>query len=557
MTLPLLPPSTHPLIDALASIGVSLALLAVVQRILHTYSFQFSTSSRKSKLPYPPGPRGLPVVGNVHQLPKEYQERTFAEWRKTYGDLVFLRIFHTPAIIITSVAVARDLLEKRSANYSDRPPLTMLNDMMGWSNVVTHFPTGPRFRLHRRWIQAGIQDRDVLRSYRGVQEREAGVFLESLLDSAQCEGEGDMVVEGVKRYAAAILTHIAYGHTLCPGLTDPLLELADRATTETVRAGSPGSNPLGALVEFYPGLKNYPLWLPGSSFRTKLEEVRVLVRRMMDVPYEMVKAQYTAGTATPCLTTTLLEDHLATRGHDVGRLTPEEEEDIKGVAAVLYAAGTDTSIAVMTSFLMHMTLHPHIFKKAQQEMDRVVGRERLPTWEDREGLGYLECVFREVLRCTSPAPLGIPHATAKEDIYKGYVIPKGSMVIVNIWYVHVGMLHDPETYPNPEKFVPERYEGLSREELERVDPRGIVFGFGRRRCPGEQLADASAFLLMAYIVATMDISPGKDADGKELWPSGEFHSGFVLHPKPFKCSIRPRGEKAVQMIRQMSVLSSQ
>lgn len=57
------------------------------------------------------------------------------------------------------------------------------------------------------------------------------------------------------------------------------------------------------------------------------------------------------------------------------------------------------SIAVMTSFLMHMTLHPHIFKKAQQEMDRVVGRERLPTWEDREGLGYLECVFREVLRC--------------------------------------------------------------------------------------------------------------------------------------------------------------
>lgn len=105
-------------------------------------------------------------------------------------------------------------------------------------------------------------------------------------------------------------------------------------------------------------VKNYPLWLPGSSFRTKLEEVRVLVRRMMDVPYEMVKAQYvsllpcfsayltydrrsrspqTAGTATPCLTTTLLEDHLATRGHDVGRLTPEEEEDIKGVAAVLYA----------------------------------------------------------------------------------------------------------------------------------------------------------------------------------------------------------------------------
>ncbi|KAI0085365.1 hypothetical protein BDY19DRAFT_858445, partial [Irpex rosettiformis] len=63
------------------------------------------------------------VIGNVHQLPKEYQEKTFAEWGKQYGDLVLLRVFHTPAIVINSVSVAHDLLEKRSANYSDRPPL--------------------------------------------------------------------------------------------------------------------------------------------------------------------------------------------------------------------------------------------------------------------------------------------------------------------------------------------------------------------------------------------------------------------------------------------------
>ncbi|KAI0085385.1 cytochrome P450 [Irpex rosettiformis] len=105
-------------------------------------------------------------------------------------------------------------------------------------------------------------------------------------------------------------------------------------------------------------------------------------------------------------------------------------------------------------------------------MDRVVGTDRLPTWEDRESLEYLECVFREVLRCTSPAPLGIPHATAKEDIYKGYLIPKGSMVIVNIW----GMLHNSDIYPDPDKFVPERYEGLSKEELEKIDPRGLFLG---------------------------------------------------------------------------------
>lgn len=117
------------------------------------------------------------------------------------------------------------------------------------------------------------------------------------------------------------------------------------------------------------------------------------------------------------------------------------------------------------------------------------------------------------------------------------------------------MLHNPETYPDPDTFKPERFEGLTKEELEKVDPRGVVFGFGRRyvnsppffhflslssfthitrirtcrKCPGEQLAEASAFLLMSYIVATMDISPFADPKtGEEVLPSGEFHSGFVL-----------------------------
>ena len=157
---------------------------------------------------------------------------------------------------------------------------------MGWNNVVTHFSTGDRFRKHRKWIQGGIQDKEALEGYRCVQEREAVRVLCGLVELA--ERENDKVKEErgregeyegyVKRYvsflcisittltfafhpihaythlfryAASILTHIAYGHTLT-SLTDPLLLLADKATTETVRAGSPGSNPLGALVEFYP-----------------------------------------------------------------------------------------------------------------------------------------------------------------------------------------------------------------------------------------------------------------------------------------------------------------
>ncbi|KAI0687448.1 cytochrome P450 [Cytidiella melzeri] len=520
----------HPVLDVVATIGVSLALLTAIKR---------ASRKARNRLPYPPGPPGLPIIGNVHQLPQDFQEQKFSEWARQYGDIVFLRMFGTPAIVLNSVQVARELLEKRGAIYSERPPLTLLNNMMGWDCVVSHFCTGERFRKHRKWIQAGVQDKEVLRSYRHIQHREACTLLLGFVDTPE-DFESH-----IKRYAAAIITEVAYGHRLT-GIDDELLALADKATTETVRAGSPGSNPIGLLVEFFPILQHYPLWLPGSEFRIKTDEIRGHVRRMMDIPYNMVKEQLAAGEAVPCLTTNLLEDCIA---HEA--LTESEEVDIKGVAAVLYAAGTDTSITVMASFLLAMTRYPNVFKKAQQEMDRVVGTDRLPDLDDYDSLPYLEFIFREVLRTTSPAPLGMPHALTKNDVYRGYAIPAGSMVIVNIWE----MLHNPKMYPDPDRFWPERYEGLDKSQLDSTDPRNIVFGFGRRRCPGEQLTETNWYLMASYVIATMDVSRAKDDDGREIVPPGDFHSGFVKHPKPFKCAIRPRSEKAVNLVRQISAMT--
>ncbi|KAI0338581.1 cytochrome P450 [Trametopsis cervina] len=518
--------------DVAIALVLSLTLLAGV---IHIY---IAIKSRR-RSPYPPGPPGLPIVGNVHQLPQEFQERTFSEWGRQYGDIVFIRIFGKPAIVLNSVEVARDLLEKRGAVYSDRPPLIMLNEMMGWDCVVTHFPYGERFRKHRKWIQAGFQEKNALEGYRHIQHREACTLLLGLIDNpAEYESH-------IKRFPAAVLTEVAYGHRVT-GLDDKLIALAEKAGAETVRAGSPGSNPVGTLVEFFPILKYYPLWLPGSGFKIRTNEIRDHVRRMMDIPYEMVKNRFSTGKAIPCFTASLLEDHLANN-----TLCEAEETDIKGAAGVIYAAGTDTSISVMNTFMLAMTRHPEVFKKAQQEIDRVVGEDRLPDFDDRASLSYLECIFMEVLRYACPAPLGIPHAVSRDDIYRGYQIPKGTMVIQNIW----GMMRDPQLYPDPHRFLPERFEGLDKAQLDAIDPRHAVFGFGRRRCPGEQLASTSVYLMMSYVVATMDIARVRDQNGNEIVPSGEFHSGFVQHPKSFECSIKPRSEKATRLVRQMSAIA--
>jgi len=104
-------------------------------------------------------------------------------------------------------------------------------------------------------------------------------------------------------------------------------------------------------------------------------------------------------------------------------------------------------------FFLAMLVYPDVQKKAQEELDRIVGCDRLPEYEDRASLPYIEALYREVLRWRPVAPLGIPHAITADDIYKGYFIPKGTMVLGNVW----AMTHNEAIYPDPDKFKPERF----------------------------------------------------------------------------------------------------
>ena len=158
-----------------------------------------------------------------------------------------------------------------------------------------------------------------------------------------------------------------------------------------------------------------------------------------------------------------------------------------------------------------MILYPEVQKRAQEELDSVVGKDRLPSFDDRDNLPYINALAKETLRWNPIAPLGqylvsstakkvvtigykkgVPHVTTKEDIYEGYHLPTGSIVIPNIWYanylkvvIYMVLLHyrqfthDPATYSNPQEFKPERHL-VNGSELPEFDPTDLAFGFGRR-----------------------------------------------------------------------------
>jgi len=212
---------------------------------------------------------------------------------------------------------------------------------------------------------------------------------------------------------------------------------------------------------------------------------------------------------------------------------------IKWSAASLYSGGADTTVSSINTFFLAMSLHPEVQKKAQTEIDTVIGNDRLPSFSDQDHLPYVQSLVKEVFRWNPVAPLGIPHRVTEDDVYEGYLIPKGAYVIPNIWK----FLHDQEVYSNPMEFNPDRFMGVNAEP----DPRTLCFGFGRRVCPGQKLAEASVFISCVMSLAVFNISKGVDESGREIEPTVAYTDGTISHPQPFECTIKPRSPKSVAL----------
>ncbi|EPT05737.1 hypothetical protein FOMPIDRAFT_1045040 [Fomitopsis schrenkii] len=281
-----------------------------------------------------------------------------------------------------------------------------------------------------------------------------------------------------------------------------------------------------------------PAWMPGMDFKRSAAIARKAIRDMEEIPYRNVMQEMANGIVKPSMATRLIDRCLKD-----GVLNAQDQRDIEGTVGSLYAAGTDTTMAPLLVFMLMMSRHPDMLEKIQDEITRVVGQSRLPDFEDRASLPYLECVLREAYRWCPVAPI-IPHQSMEDDVYRGYYIPNKAVILLNAW----AMSRDPEVYPEPDVFKPERFLSQNGAVSDLHDPRKFVFGFGRRICPGRYFADATIWLAVASIAATMDMRQAVDSQGETITQISRFVSGIVMELEPFLCDIRPRSEKSLQLI---------
>ncbi|KAG1745097.1 cytochrome P450 [Suillus paluster] len=464
---------------------------------------------RAYPLPLPPGPRGLPFLGNALQMNAKRPWLTYTAWGKTFGKIIHSRVLGIDMIIISSETIARELVDGRSAIYSDRPVIPT-NAMAGLTFNTVLLPYGETWRQHRKIFHQVLRP-EASASYRELFSRHANELVFNLLNATS-----DMH-KPTQAYTASLIMALTYGHATY-GLQDPFLARANELLGIATHLLSPER---AAIFTALPFLKKLPTWCFGGDYAL-LGRCRELGQQLLNEPFNEVKTQMANGTASQ----SLVADFLSQSDDNA------DEDTMKAVALMGYIGGIDTTTSALQTFLMAMVLYPDIQARAREELNQVVSHDKIPCIDDKASLPYLDAILREVLRWFPPVPLGMAHATTSDDIYGGYFIPKGAVVMVNQW----ALSRDENTFPDASRFDPNRHltaDGQLKDHF----VNHFAFGNGRRVCPGRWFAENSLWTACATILSVLRVDYAKDSNGEKIDIKPETTTGMQVRPKPFRCSF--------------------
>lgn len=481
---------------------------------------------RSSWRKLPPGPRGLPIVGNLLQL-RSKQWLTFTELGKKYGDLMYFNVAGQPLIVINSLRVATDLLDR--AKFSDRPRNIVASDIMTRGMFVAFASYGNAWRHMRKAAHEGL-NKNIVNQYHPIQIKEAVLLANDLL------AEPNRWVSHVRRTAASTIMSIVYDKPPTSE-QDPSIKRINDFAARLTRAAMPGAH----FVESFPWMLRIPSKY--AKWKREAEGWYAKDSSMFESLFHSVKDRVAEGNNRPSFVATLIQ------GAGRHGLTDHESSWLAGA---MYTAGAESSSAAISWWMLAMILYPDAQKRAQAELDKVVGRDRLPAFSDYEHLPYVRAMVKETLRWRAVDPVGLPHRSTEDDIYNGYFIPAGSILIANVWHIN----RDPENYGlDAEHFDPARHldeTGQLAPVAGTKEENHVSFGFGRRICVGRHIANDTLFAVIATLLWAIHIEPATDEKGASL-PldvDGCIEDGVVVRPLPFKVKVTPRFSEAQAIVEQ-------
>ncbi|KAL4966919.1 cytochrome P450 [Aspergillus stella-maris] len=485
----------------------------------------------------PPGPPCLPIIGNLHQLPKTGSHLKFTQWQYTYGPIFSVKLGPQTLVVLNSPYLVKQLIDKQSANFSDRPKSYIADNLILHHDHLMFLGPDARWRRGRKLYHQFFNEPLCENNYHHLQNAEGSQLLRDLCDSP------DDFMGHCKRYSNSIIM------SLVTGIRTPTPAADHMEALYTVLDGFSEIFEMGATppVDIFP----FFAWIPQRFFNNWKSRAVEIAKTMDSVYGPLVDRVIRRREQSKFLKKESYLDIILDQQEKL-QLTRHEIDLMVGN---LLEGGSDTTAITLLAFVQAMALYPEIQARAREEIDQAIGAERSPTWNEYATLPYITMIIKETMRWRPVMPTAFPHATSKECTIDGMSIPAGSTVIMNVWGLH----HDNSIHNNPDQFNPSRYDG--RTELANVyasspdyknrDHYG--YGAGRRICPGIHLAERGLFIAIAKILWAFEITPKVDSTGIPIPiscdPPTGYSDGFLRCPLPFAVDFKLRSGERGQTIR--------
>ncbi|XP_028776907.1 cytochrome P450 CYP82D47 [Neltuma alba] len=475
---------------------------------------QKNSPNHTSKGKLAPEPAGaLPLLGHLHLLGAQAPlAHTLASFADKYGPIFTIRLGAFPALVVSSQDAIKECFTTNDKILACRPKSSQGIYLNYNYASFGSAPDGPYWRKLRKLVMLELLSARRVESLKYVYESEIDVFIGDLYSY----GDGDnnnkrkvVISEWLERLTLNIITRMIAGKRYFGNSQD----VDDEEARRVVKLIKDFMHISGEFVpsDLIPFLR----WFPGEG--KVLRSMKKMASDLDSLASSWVEEHRVKKKESNSEKQDFIDFMLSVIEEDDSTLGHTRDAIIKANILSLILAGADTTSINLTWMLALLLNNKHVLKRAQEEIDHHVGKQRWVQTSDTKNLTYLEAIFKETLRLYPAGPLLIPHEATQDCYISGYYVPKGTRVLANVWKLH----RDPTIWSQSEKFMPERFitENNNNGEIDHGEGYAhfqyLPFGSGRRACPGSNLAAQVSVLTLARLLQGFELEVYEKVDMKE------------------------------------------
>ncbi|XP_067013403.2 methyl farnesoate epoxidase [Anabrus simplex] len=459
---------------------------------------------------FPPGPPCLPLIGSALSIPRKLIYLRMEEWRNKYGPVVGLMVTKFPIIVVCDPSTVIEVLKREE--LQGRPFSTQFKERSLNKRLGILFNDGAAWLEQRRFTLRQLKEFGF-----GKTSME-GLMVEEIQELIKEIKGKTLQVSGLFNLSAVNVLCGTMAGTRYKRNNPELCQLLENITRQ-FRGGNPSGATLRNILPFIEWIA--PKLVIDQDFAEASRNLQNFMRKIIRQHEETLDEENPRD---------FIDVYLTEMHHQPKDSSSFSENSLVVICMDLFTAGAESVGNTLGFALLYMVLYPEVQEKVHEAIDSTIGRSHPPSLQDKARLPYIEAVLTEVQRCNTIAPLTPPHRATHDTELHGYFIPKNTTVLVSLW----SLLNDKNHWGDPENFRPQRFLDNSGKFLK--DEYLILFGVGKRLCPGEALARNTLFLFFTTLLQHFTIVLPENSPKPTTVPL----SGFTVAPQPFKVTFNPR-----------------